>query len=239
MKKIKTVIIEDEKVALRRHMKFAEENGNLELVGVAESGKKALDLITKTRPQLILLDIELKDMTAFEVLSGLKNTFEGQIIFITAYNEYAVKAFELAATDYLLKPYDKSRFDQAIQRAVEKEQYSNIHAILNLVKSSPYFSNKKIEINEGAVKHLFQADEILWIEADGYYSKIHKVDSSEILVRSTLKDMESNLPDSIFKRINRSSIINTNHIIKESQNIKQHHIFLKGDVKLKKSLAFK
>ncbi|WP_298760483.1 LytTR family DNA-binding domain-containing protein [uncultured Psychroserpens sp.] len=236
MERIKTILVEDEGAALRRLQKFAVKHPLLEVVGTADSGKKALKIINDCSSDLILLDIELKDMTAFEVLTQLKNKLEAQIIFITAYNQYAVEAFDIAATDYLLKPYDENRFNKAIERAYHNKEKTNIQSLLNVLVNQNYTHNTfKFEIIEGSSVHYFLPENIIWIEADGYYSLIHKVDETSVLVRKTLKEIEQIVSSKEFVRINRSSIINTSYIVKETINIAQQFVYLKGNIKLKKS----
>lgn len=233
---VKTVLVEDEGAALRRLEKFVRDTTSLTIVGRAKSGQEAIQVINRTKPDLILLDIELKDMTAFSVLSKLNESFNGQIIFITAFNQYAVRAFEVAATDYLLKPYDEFRFHEAINRALNRNEHLNIQTLKEVLRIS--LSNTptlKLEINEGTQIHYFEPKDIIWIEAQGYYSSIHRLDTTSTLLRKTLKEMEFLLPSEIFVRVNRSSIINKNYIERESRNLMQQFYFLKGGFKIKKS----
>ena len=236
-KVFRTILVEDEGAALRRLEKMAIQNAHLSVIEMAKSGKQAIEVINTHRPDLVLLDIELKDMTAFQVLSSLENDYRGQIIFITAFNKYAVEAFEIAATDYLLKPYDEDRFNKAIERVKEKQQYADVNRLLEIVKQTQS-EPLKIRITEGIHTHYFLADQIIWVEADGYYSNIHRSDGTTILVRKTLKEMEEVLMSDQFSRVNRSAIINRNYIEKESRNIAQQYFYLKGNIKIKKSSKY-
>ncbi len=239
MKVVKTVLVEDEGAALRRLEKLASNISSLNIVGTAKSGRDAIQIINNTKPELILLDIELKDMTAFSVLASLKNSFKGQIVFTTAYNQYAIKAFEVAATDYLLKPYDEKRFTQAITRVIDRHDHLNIQKLTETLKHSFLQARtSKFEIIEGAQIHYFYSEDIIWIEAQGYYCLIHKLDTTRVLLRKTLKEMELSLPSESFVRVNRSSIINKNYVEKESRNLMHQFFFLKGGFKVKKSSKY-
>ena len=236
MNKMRTILVEDEGAALRRLKKMADNLPLIEVIGAAKSGMEAVKLINATNPDFILLDIELKDLTAFEILEKIKNNFNGQIVFVTAYDQYAVEAFNIAATDYLLKPFDEVRFAKAIERVWEKRQKTDIHQVLELLNKN-YSEPNKIELQEGAKTYFFRSDEILWIEAKGYYSNIHKVNNSSHLIRITLKDLDKLLPAQ-FLRVNRSSIVNKYYIEKETKNISKHFYFLKGGVKIKISSGY-
>lgn len=230
---LQTLLVEDEGAALRRLTNMAREHPNLQVVGTADSGRKAMQKIKTLRPELILLDIELKDITAFELLQEVEPIFQGQLIFITAYNTYAVQAFELAATDYLLKPFDKKRFDQAIGRAIKNRYKSDYRYLLNLLNEQ-HTPPKRIAIREGAEIHYFDPIQVVWIEADGYYCKIHRQDGQQQLLRLTLKEVNTFLPEQ-FLRINRSAIINTDHIAKEVNYLSRQYYYLTSGIKLRKS----
>ncbi|RKE90798.1 LytR/AlgR family response regulator transcription factor [Ichthyenterobacterium magnum] len=239
MNKISTLLIEDEGAALRRLNKFATNNPFLEVINTVKTGKKAVESINNLNPELILLDIELKDMTAFDVLSNLKAPFKGQIIFTTAYNKYAVKAFNISATDYLLKPYDENRFNEAIEKAKQQQYKTDINTLLKLLHKTQTKSNEeKLILVEGTKTHYLLPNTIILIKADGYYCKIFKIEKTTMLIRKTLKEIHHILPKETFSRVNRSTIINKNYIEKEVRNITQHFFYLKGGFKIKKSTKY-
>lgn len=238
MKKLKTILVEDEGAALRRMKKMADENIYLDIVSTATSGQEAILKIKEFMPNLLLLDIQLKDMTAFEMLNSLKNSFDGQIIFSTAYHKYAIEAFNIAAVDYLLKPFNQKRFDLAISKAYDRSERTNMGKLIELFQLEKNEKFNRIQINEGNNIHYFNHNHIIWIEAEGYYCKIHLDNNKSTLIRKTMKEMESLIPEKTFKRVNRSSIININQILKETKYIAQHHIFMKGGIKIKVSEKF-
>lgn len=206
---MKTILIEDEGAARRRLEKIVQGHPNLDLIGSASSGAAAIILINQNEADLLLMDIQLKDMTAFEVLKNINKDFSGSIIFVTAYNEFAIKAFEVFAIDYVLKPFSEARILEAIERCLQLKTPAKkeVFAILE----SLHFPDK-ICIPEGKTSHLFSKESIEWIAAENYYSRIHTTDGNEKLIRILLKDLQNILPQN-FLRINRSEIINKNHIV--------------------------
>ncbi|MEM9649830.1 MAG: LytTR family DNA-binding domain-containing protein [Bacteroidota bacterium] len=233
--KLRTVLVEDEGAALRRLQKFASNSEYLNVVGMAQNGLGAMQEIKSKNPDLILLDIQLKDMTAFEVLDRLSGSFSGKIIFVTAFNTYAVNAFNVSAIDYLLKPYDEQRFQQAIEKAVKQSVVWDANMLLEIFKTLRPDNLEKLQVKEGSTLHHIPIKEIVWVQADGYYCKLHKSNGDSMLLRKLLKEFEVLLPRNTFKRINKSAIINTNFIEKERVHQNTHTYCLTGGFKLKQS----
>ncbi|WP_299525909.1 LytTR family DNA-binding domain-containing protein [Winogradskyella sp.] len=206
----KTIIVEDEGPARRRLAKMVEAHPSLELITSLKSGQEAITQIPLHQPDLLLLDIQLKDKTAFDVLAHIQTSITSKIIFITAYDNYAIKAFEVEAIDYLLKPYDEVRFNTAISRVIKNNNPPLDATILNVLKKSLQGKNSKISIPEGNKTHLFLAKDIIYIQSDKYYVHVH-TKAEKRLIRITLKRLEAILPKD-FIRINKSVIINTQHI---------------------------
>lgn len=213
---MRTLIIEDEGAARRRLEEIVNKHPQLTLEGSASSGIKAVELINTKSADLLLMDIQLKDITAFEVLNKVEKDYSGNIIFITAYNNFAIKAFEVFAIDYVLKPYSKERLLSAINRCLRNKQTptKEVYAILE----SLHFPNK-ICIPEGKTSHLFEENKIEYIEADGYHSQVNLADGETRLIRILLKNVYQLLPDN-FIRISRSIILNKKFVAtyKESSN---------------------
>lgn len=221
---MRTLIIEDEGAARRRLEGIVKNHSKLNLMGSAASGAQAIELIKTTEADLLLMDIQLKDMTAFEVLNKIEKDYSGNIIFITAYNNYAVKAFEIFAIDYVLKPYSEERLLHAIDRClkIRKSPNKEMYAILE----SLHFPNK-ICIPEGKTSHLFENDQIEWIKADGYHCEINTVEGKSHLIRILLKDIHQLLPDN-FIRISRSIILNKNYVTLYRENSSETVFVLKN-----------
>jgi len=221
---MKTIIVEDEGAARRRLESIVNSHVNLTWEGSAPSGSRAVKLINSTQADLLLMDIQLKDMTAFEVLSQIDKDYSGNIIFTTAYNNFAVKAFEVFAIDYVLKPYSEGRLLSAIDRCLKARTppSKEIYAILESI----HFPNK-ICIPEGKTSHLFENDQIEWIKADGYHCEIHTVEEKMHLIRILLKDVYQLLPDN-FVRISRSIILNKNYVASYKENSSESVFKLKS-----------
>lgn len=221
---MRIIVIEDEGAARRRLEEIIKNQPKHELAGSAASGAQAVDLIKTTEADLLLMDIQLKDMTAFEVLNRIEKDFSGRIIFVTAYNDFAIKAFDVYAVDYVLKPFSEERILNAIERCIQSKETQNkeVYAILE----SLHFP-EKICIPEGKTSHLFEKDQIEWVEADGYHCLIHTSNNNSQLIRILLKDVYKLLPDN-FLRISRSIILNKNFVTTFKDNISEPFFRLKN-----------
>ena len=151
---IKTLIIDDEKPARLRVQNLLQQEKDIALLGMAKNGREAITLIRDLKPELLLLDIQLKDMDGFKVLESIRNHFNGYIIFITAFDEYAIQAFEAQALDYLLKPFKNQRFEEAIQRAriaIAQQTKQDFHRVLQLIqKQYPDKQLIKVEVDSNS-----------------------------------------------------------------------------------------
>ncbi len=208
---LNTLIIDDEAPSRRRMKKLLGQVSDCHLIGEAESGAEAIEKISAYSPDLIFLDIQLKDMTGFDVLAALPGV-KSHIVFITAYDEFAINAFELNAVDYLLKPYKESRFFEAISRVRQRFAEATRHDWQAFVQQ--LFGSKpldKVRIAEGRTTHLIEVDKLIYAQADTYYCHLHFQDSKTKIIRISLKKLGEALP-SQFLRVNRSFIINKDKI---------------------------
>lgn len=221
---MKTLVVEDEGAARRRLEGIVEKHPVLQLVGSASTGIKAIELINRNIAELLIMDIQLKDLTAFDVLNRVEKDYSGNIIFITAYNDFAVRAFEVFAIDYVLKPYTEARLLNAFDRCLKtrKMPSQEVYSILE----SLHFRDK-ICIPEGKTSHLFEKDQIEWIEADGYHCKLYSSDKEVQLIRILLKDINQLLPDN-YVRISRSIIINMNQVLNYKNNNSETHFRMRN-----------
>ncbi len=219
--KISTLIIDDESLARQRLSNLINDVQNLELVGECGSGKEAISLINKHEPDLIFLDIEMKDMNGFDVLERLTLNKKPLIIFVTAYNEYALKAFDFFAFDYLLKPYKDDRFFKSVENV---EKYLNnenhkpfeekINDLLKYVKttSAPATNySEKLPIKIGHKVFFIDLDDIHYIKASSYYAEIFTTEKKHLL-RESLSNLVDLLDPNKFIRIHRSTIVNISQI---------------------------
>jgi two-component system, LytTR family, response regulator len=222
--KIRTLIVDDEPLARDRLRKLLESEPDIQIVGECADGAEALEAIGKEAPDLLFLDVQMPELDGFGVIAGLKDSSPPAIIFVTAYDKFALRAFEVHALDYLLKPFDRDRFNKALERARStirqseggalKQHLSSLLADLKSEKSAPKYLDRLAVKNEGRVL-FFRIDDIDWIEAADNYVSIH-LGAEQHMHRETMASLESKLPPSKFVRINRSIIVNIERI-KEMQ----------------------
>lgn len=206
--KIKCVIVDDEELARQLLAEYLSEYENIEVVADCGSGRAAIRKIDELEADLVLLDVQMPGMDGFDVLENIKtNPF---VIFCTAYDQYAIKAFEKNTIDYLLKPLDKSRFDQAIQRATERivndeSNFMHILEDINAKESSEFSNNLFVQKSEKLVN--LPVQNIIHLEASKDYTIIST--KGEQFVSSTgISKLEEKLDPQMFIRIHRSTIIN-------------------------------
>ena len=193
---IRAVLVDDEPPARRKLRYLLSDEPDFEVAGEAESARQAIDVLNAVRPDLVFLDIGLPDASGFDVVSSLSNPAGIQIVFTTAYDEFALRAFEVHALDYLLKPIEPSRFSQVLPR------------IRALVRSKP-LTPRRLLIQDGSRSLFIDMDAIDWIGWARNYACIHTGGKTHIQ-RSTLEALAAKLDPTLFRRINRSEIINVN-----------------------------
>ncbi|QSB26640.1 LytTR family DNA-binding domain-containing protein [Flavobacterium sp. CLA17] len=201
MKKIKVIIVDDERSS-REELKIAlKEYEDFVLTGEAENADEAKDLIETTMPDLIFLDIQMPEKSGFDLLESLDNV--PAVLFITAYNQYAVQAFEVNALDYLMKPIRKERFAKAIEKI--RNTITPKYSLDNVAK------DRKIFIKDGEKRFFVRIDEIYRIESLENYTRLY-FEGKKALQRRSLRQWEEILDESIFFRINRTEIVNIKYI---------------------------
>lgn len=213
--KIKCLIVDDELAAREGLKALCEEHEDLSVVGVCKNGIEAIDEIRALRPELVLLDVQMPGVDGFEVVASIPKPIP-KIIFITAHDQFAIKAFEVNAVDYLLKPFSDERFEQAIHRALEQIRLNKTQNTQELLSSARKADtpdtlrasegNRLVLKVDGSI-HLIDKATISHVEAFDYYVKIH-VSGRFFLIRETMKNMERSLTDDRFKRIHKSFIVN-------------------------------
>lgn len=235
MSKMKAIIIEDEHLAAELLAKNVESYEQIELLGKFDNGYSGLKAIQELNPDLVFLDIELPKLTGLELLELLDEP--PLIIFTTAYNQYAIEAFEKNAVDYLLKPFSKDRLFKAIDKALQNE---NLHAIKSKTEeiiSSIHTSEDKnldrIAVKDKSDIHLIDTDDVVYLEAQDDYVSIH-TKSNSFLKNARLKFFEENLDPKKYVRVHRSYIVNTAFIRKlENYNKDSFLLILTNDEKIK------
>ena len=192
---IRTVIVDDETLARTNLKILLGRHPHIEIVGEAGSGLEALEEIRARKPDLLFLDVQMPEYDGFDVLEMLGTDTPPAVIFVTAYDQYALKAFEAGALDYLLKPFDDARFELALSRAHDKIQHHR--------PASP----KCLILKSGSQVLFLKHADIDWIEAADYYACLH-VGARTHLLRRSLSELEHDLDSKAFCRIHRSAIVN-------------------------------
>lgn len=218
--KIRTLIIDDEALARQRLINLIKDESKLELIGQSSTGKEAIRDIEELKPDVIFLDIQMKDMNGFDVLEQLTISKKPITIFVTAYNEYALKAFDFFAFDYLLKPYKDDRFFKTVKNVIKAVSINNnpvddkIGDLINYVKSQQLSKTEfadKLPVKLGNKVFFINVCDIKYIAASGYYAEIFTNEKKHLL-RESLSNLITTLNPAIFIRIHRSTIVNMNEI---------------------------
>ena len=214
MRSIDTLIVDDEVLARGKLRHLLERDSDFHIVGECSSAADAVTALQKLRPALVFLDIQMPDDDGFSVIHGLEAAQRPKIIFTTAYDQYAIQAFDAEAVDYLLKPFDEERFARAVKRAKTEIQTEMARGgtagEAGRSHPSPASLERFIVKSEGRIL-FFTTDEIDWIEAASNYVKLYSNGKGH-LVRHTMQEMEKKLNPEQFLRIHRSIIVNIKKI---------------------------
>ena len=225
MPTISTLIVDDETEARRGLRALLHEDGDIDVVAECRDGREAVDAILLHRPQLVFLDVQMPRLDGFEVVRSVQETCLPLVIFTTAYDRYALQAFDVHAVDYLLKPFSNRRFRQALQQAKEQVQHEQALDALNerlrhLIErldrpprraASPQTHLRRLAVKQQERVTFVDVEDIDWIEAADNYVCLHVGEHSH-LVRATLSQMEEALDPERFLRIHRSRIVNVDRI---------------------------
>ncbi|MBO0719848.1 MAG: response regulator transcription factor [Blastocatellia bacterium] len=218
MVKIRVVIVDDENPARRKIIRFLAAEEDFEVAGEAGTGLEAVRLIETQGPDLVFLDVQMPGLDGFGVLASLKIQPLPQVVFVTAYDNFALKAFEVHALDYLLKPFDQPRFKKVLDHARERlrredregEFAARLNRLLEQLSDRPKYAERfLIEVDEKAF--LLPVEKIDWIEAARNYVNLH-VGRESYLLRGTIEGIFQKLDPSKFLRANRSQIVNVESI---------------------------
>lgn len=249
---IRTLIVDDEPLAREGIRLLLQGDPEVEVVGESGSGRDAVRQISALRPDLVFLDVQMPEMNGFSVLAALAPTPLPAVIFVTAFDRYALQAFEVHALDYLLKPFDDDRFGDALRRAKMhlqlsraldlREQLMSLLADVEPRATGPVGAPaapaahepvaSRLAIRDGSRVVFLCTDEIDWIEAADYYVQIHAGGKS-YLHRETMQSLERRLDGEQFVRIHRSAIINRRRIRELSSSRRETIVVLEGGATLK------
>lgn len=206
MKEYKTLIIDDERLAREELKSILKDFNEIEVVGEAQNGEEGIQKVKELSPDLIFLDVSMPEMTGFEMLKHLEEI--PNVIFVTAYDQYALKAFEVNALDYVLKPIETERLEDALKKLKEKEdnEFESEKSPLSR-KDRQLTTDDKIFIKDNEKCYFVRLGEVRMLESDGNYVKVYFNDSRPLILRS-LNSFEGKLDPEVFFRANRKFIVN-------------------------------
>lgn len=224
MSKLKSLIVDDERLARRELRSLLSEFSEIEIVGEAESILDAINLIERAKPQIVFLDVQLAGETDFDLLEQIPRTF--QTIFVTAFDEFAIRAFEVNALDYLLKPVNPARLRKTIEKLSKSENTFVPENFRPLKFDDRLFlelGERSIFLKINCISHILSAND---------YSEVLTIDGSKYLVEKSLREWEARLPAEHFTRIHRGAIINLETVERvENWFNRSYQIFLKNNYK--------
>jgi two-component system, LytTR family, response regulator len=213
MAKLRALIVDDERLARLKLRRFLAEEPDVEIVGECGSGAEAVERMRAEWPDLVFLDIQMPGLDGFGVLREVGPDRSGRVVFVTAHDEHAVRAFEVEALDYLLKPFDRARFRQALDRVRRERRQTldeKLAALLERIER-PEPRLDRILVGSGGRMTFLKLCEVDWIEADDNYLRFHAGRETH-LVRDTLRRLEPRLDPRLFLRIHRSTIVNVESV---------------------------
>lgn len=232
--KVRTILVDDEDLARQMLKEYLAGYPDVDIIAECRSGYQAVKSINSLQPDLIFLDVQMPELSGFGVLKKLKKI--PFVVFSTAYDKYALRAFEVSAVDYLLKPYDRTRFNQAVQKALERIKNKNtsidqLQSLLENIKIDQA-DHERLWIKENGSLKPIKPDEIDWIEAMDDYACLH-VGKAKHLVSQTMHELEAKLDAKMFMRIHRSTIVNLDSIQElRSVGDGSYQVILKDSTKL-------
>jgi len=236
-KNLTTIVVDDESLARRGlKLRLAELEG-VEVLAECRNGREAIKAIRKLEPDLVFLDIQMPGLDGFDVVRELQADYMPLIVFVTAFDQYAISAFDVHAVDYILKPVEEARLEEAVVRArsrlagtaTDDQKQRLLEVIVDLTGKSESAIEEmlrtedagypdKLTIKDGQEVTLVSTHDIEWVDAAGDYMCIHARGETHVM-RSTMKDLEVQLDPSTFRRIHRSTLVNLERVVKLSSHI--------------------
>jgi two-component system LytT family response regulator len=227
--KIRALVVDDEPLARSNIAVLLRDDPEIGMIGECGSGVEALSEIRSAKPDLVFLDVQMPECDGFDVLELLGRNLPPALIFVTAYDQYALRAFEAGALDYILKPFDNARFKRALARAKER------------IRNGKYEPRKteRLAIKSSGEVTFLRAHEIDWIEAADYYACLH-VGAKTHLLRRSMSELEQELDQSIFCRIHRSTIVNLDRVRSLKLNMDgEYEVLLASGARLRLSRRYR
>ena len=215
----RVLVVDDEPLARKRILKLLKRHADVVVAGECSNGAEAVAAIEVERPDIVFLDVQMPDLDGFGVLEAVGLDRMPVVVFVTAFDEYALKAFDVAAIDYLLKPFDDERFETALARAREERSANDLGALHAEVRrlarkvreAGTDRSPQRLAVHAGTKIRLVEASQIDWIEAEDNYARLH-VGEAGHLMRETLGSLETRLEGGGFARVHRSAIVNLDRV---------------------------
>jgi two-component system LytT family response regulator len=241
---LRTLVVDDERLARERVTTLVRDRPELTLIGEAQDGRTALDLIVEHRPDLVFLDVQMPELDGFQIIGALDGDGEPlpAVVFVTAYDAYALRAFEVSAMDYLLKPVTAERFAAAVSRVLARTAYRSsgvsLHAFAEQAAAARAERPTRFVARRGGKHYFVRVVDVDWIEADGNYVRVRTGDTVH-LIRDTMHGVEAKLDPEEFVRIHRSAIVAIDRIQSiEVREAGEYLVTLRGGAKLVSSRGY-
>jgi two-component system LytT family response regulator len=217
--RVRTLLVDDEPLARRRLRALLAGEPEIEIVGEAANGTSAVKAIASEKPDLVFLDVQMPGLDGFSVLRETSRVHQPLVVFVTAHDDHAIRAFDVQALDYLVKPVSEPRFREAVRRAVSRVRSGSTHdlarqmaALLQNAASAPApAAAGRIPIKRDGSVTFVRVEDVDWVEADGDFVRVHAGKDTHML-RETMAEITSKLPAERFARVHRSVIVNTDRI---------------------------
>lgn len=244
--KIRTLIVDDEPLARERLRTLLSAELDIEIIGECGDGPQAVESIRRDAPDLVFLDVQIPEIDGFGVIERVGVEHVPVVVFVTAYDQYALEAFDVHAIDYLLKPFDEARFAKALARArsaVQAQRSGEVNerllALLRDLRTAPTGRTERLVVKSAGRLFFLRTDEIDWIESSGNYVCLH-VGSESHLLRETMSSLEARLDPTSFIRIHRTAIVNVDRI-KELQPLfhGEYEVVLRSGARLTLSRSYR
>ena len=245
VRRTRVLIADDEPLARERLRMLLRGEQWLEVVAECHNGPDAVSAIRDLRPDLVFLDVQMPGANGFEVIEAIGPSRMPPVVFVTAYDQYALRAFDVRALDYLLKPFDRERFEQALTRARQQLHQTGdgdlerrLRQLVDDLKETPHRVDRFV-IKSGGRVYFVRADEVDWIEAAGNYVKLH-VGTDSHLIRETMNAVEQKLSPEVFVRIHRCHIVNIEQVRELQPWFNgEYVVFLKNGTRLTLSRGYR
>jgi two-component system LytT family response regulator len=235
---VRVLIADDEAPARRMVRTYLSRRADVEVVAEAENGLEVVDGVRSLDPAIVVLDVQMPGMNAFEAIQAIGHDRVPPIVFATAFDEFAIRAFEVNAVDYLLKPFSQERFDSAFDRALARGSAASQHVARMVASMSKARWLERVVVRKADRLFFVPVSEILHLAAEGNYVRVHTASESH-LIRGTLSDLEDRLDPKRFARIHRSGIVNIDAIAELRPHFHGDYVvLLKGGEKLRLSRRY-